>query len=255
MKKIDVGILAQQIVPVCVSGGISYYSGVIGQLIGLGVGLFAGGFTAIELTRLLRRQDSYFSNEAFLALEFLIKRASLFYATSVIPFKDWLSPAAIHYLILQGRKKLITENFEFKRIFLLKKNKQKYVMSEDVGWVLGLHCAFGLYQLQYLEVKDNKMLKNFNEYDFSYVKIKDNDKELKLVVEPEKFGNRQVSIRTYWCEDSDSRQHIKRKGIIAQVDKDKVAEREKQIQNFERQSCDFISLMKCRIPFFDSPSL
>ncbi len=125
MRK-DRKVWLEQLVPIFLTGGLCYFlSPEVGLIAGVAFSLFFGVATAMVLAHIYRREESHFEPEAISAMQTLLNKARSFYATSTMPFQDWLSPASIYYLLIQGERKEQRESFDFKRIFLLEKTSSK----------------------------------------------------------------------------------------------------------------------------------
>lgn len=247
-------IWIEQLSPVIISSGISYVSGTAGQIIGLGGGILIGGITAKQLGHFFRRQNLRFAREAFESLKILIEKAEVFHATSIIPFEDWISPFSFYYLTLQGisniRKEHEGKNFDFVRIFLLTRNREKYVESDLVGDVLALHRGFGLTRLLYHEIQDSTTKKNLAKHDFSFIEVNENNEKAEIIIEPD-LSKKWVSIKTFWSKNIALKEDIRVLGVQTEIDSATVKNRKKELQELIAKSNDFLAAMRKPVDFFD----
>lgn len=220
-----------QLAPVPITGAISYYSGIAGNLFGLGGGLFLGGLTAKQLGRFLRRRKLEFTTRSLQTIYLLLKNAKTFHATSTIPFEDWLSPVSITYLILQY-KNIKPSNFE--RICLIE-NIEKEANKQSASLVAGLHSLFGLHSLLYCEV-DKKLRKEISMYDFSIINVHENEEKVRVVLEPKSSPKGDIDIITFWSKETSLMKSILRMDIEAYIDAEKVSSRSKDWAKFRDQA-------------------
>lgn len=199
-------ILFKSLGTAALSAGMGF-GGWQGNVTGGFIGFCGGIMTSFPLWRYKRREMESFYPNSLSGLKLLIENAKSFYATSNLDFQEWLSWQQIFYLIIQGKRKIKDgRNFNFKRIFILKKADNYYNSLAAANHVWSIHEYLNLTPC--LRVKTSEIncdeikVKIPKELDFAIIELPSQSNTCKVVILPRKNKlSHQANVETYWSED------------------------------------------------------